>query len=135
MAGGSSTARTCACRATARACARSTGARTANGSRARARPRVVLWPCQSKDGPMGKTPQLLAPTQEHVEVVACHPKQAVVAAGYADGLILLVRIDDGAEVLARKPGDAPVTALAWSSDGKLLAFGTEDGSAGVIDLG
>jgi WD40 repeat protein len=95
---------------------------------------VVLWPFQSKDGPMGKTPQLLAPAEQHVELVACHPKQAVVAAGYADGLILLVRIDDGAEVLARKPGDAPITALAWSADGKLLAFGTENGSAGVIDL-
>ena len=57
------------------------------------------------------------------------------AAGYADGLILLVRIDDGAEMLAQKPGDAPVTALAWSADGRLLAFGTEDGTAGVIDLG
>lgn len=96
---------------------------------------VILWPFQSKDGPMGKTPQLLAPTEEHVEAVACHPKQAVVAAGYADGLILLVRIDDGAEVLARRPGEAPVTALAWSADGKRLAFGTEDGAAGVIDLG
>ena len=84
---------------------------------------------------MGKTPQLLAPTEEHVEVVACHPKQAVVAAGYADGLILLVRMDDGAEVLARKAGDAPITALAWSADGRLLAFGTENSSAGVINLG
>ncbi len=96
---------------------------------------LILWPFQSKDGPMGKTPQLLAPTEHHVETVACHPRQAVVAAGYADGLVLLVRIDDGAEVLARKPGDAPVTALAWSADGRLLAFGTEDGTAGVIDLG
>jgi len=96
---------------------------------------VILWPFQSKDGPMGKTPQLLAPTEYAVEMVACHPKQAVVAAGYADGLILLIRIDDGAEVLARKPGDAPVSALAWSADGRMLAFGTEDGTAGVIDLG
>ena len=96
---------------------------------------LILWPFQSKDGPMGKTPQLLAPTEHHVETVACHPKQAVVAAGYADGLILLVRIDDGAEVLARNPGDAPVSALAWSADGRMLAFGTEDGTAGVIDLG
>ena len=72
---------------------------------------------------MGKTPQLLAPTEQQVEIVACHPKQDVVAVGYADGLILLVRIDDGAEILARKPGDAPVTALAWSADGTLLAFG------------
>ena len=57
------------------------------------------------------------------------------AVGYADGLVLIVRIDDGAEVLARKPADAPVTALAWSATGSMLAFGTEDGEAGVIDLG
>jgi len=95
---------------------------------------LILWPFSSKDGPMGKTPQLIAPTEVSVEVVACHPKQAVVAVGYADGLVLLVRTDDGAEVLARKPENAPVTALTWSADGKLLAFGTEDGAAGIVDL-
>jgi WD40 repeat protein len=95
---------------------------------------LILWPFQSKDGPMGKQPRLLAPTESQVEVVACHPREAIVAAGYADGLVLLVRIDDGAEVLAKKPGEAPVTALAWSADGRLLAWGTEDGEAGVLDL-
>ena len=78
---------------------------------------------------------MLAPSGVRVAVVACHPKQEVVAVGYADGIVLLVRIDDGAEVLASKPGDAPVTALAWSADGTLLAFGTESGEAGVLDLG
>jgi WD40 repeat protein len=96
---------------------------------------LVLWPFQGKDGPMGKTPRILAPAQPQVEVVACHPKQEVVAVGYADGLVLLVRIDDGAEVLARKGAGAPVTALAWSASGAALAFGAEDGEAGVIDLG
>ena len=96
---------------------------------------LILWPFQAKDGPMGKTPRILAPSEAQVEVVACHPKQEVVAVGYADGLVLLVRVDDGAEVLARRPGDAPVTALAWSATGNSLAFGTEDGDAGVIDLG
>jgi WD40 repeat protein len=95
---------------------------------------LILWPFQAKDGPMGKTPQLLAPTEAQVEVVACHPQQPVVAVGYADGLVLLVRVDDGAEILAKKPGDAPVTALAWSADGKLMAFGTEAGEAGIVDL-
>jgi WD40 repeat protein len=96
---------------------------------------LILWPFQGKDGPMGKTPQMLAPSQAQLEVVACHPTQGVVAVGYADGLILLVRLPDGAEVLARKPGAAPVTGLCWRHDGKLLAFGTEDGEAGVVDLG
>jgi WD40 repeat protein len=96
---------------------------------------VVMWPFGGKDGPMGKQPQLLAPAEQQAEVVACHPKQGVVAVGFADGLVLLVRTDDGAEILGRKPGDAPITALAWSASGKLLAFGTESGEAGIVDLG
>jgi WD40 repeat protein len=96
---------------------------------------LVMWPFQSKSGPMGKTPQVLAPNEAQVEMVACHPTQGVVAVGYANGLILIVRLPDGAEILARKPAAAPVTALSWSKDGKLLAFGTEDGDAGVVDLG
>ena len=95
---------------------------------------VILWPFQTKDGPMGKEPLLLAPSEHRVEVVACHPEREVIAAGYADGMVLLVRIEDGAEILAKSPGDAPVSALAWSADGMLLAFGTESGEAGVIDL-
>jgi WD40 repeat protein len=95
---------------------------------------LILWPFQAKSGPMGKTPLMFAATEAQVEKVACHPGESVVAVGYADGLVLIVRLPDGAEILARKPADAPVTALAWSGNGRLLAFGTEDGDAGVIDL-
>jgi WD40 repeat protein len=95
---------------------------------------LILWPFQTKDGPMGKTPRLLAPSDHRIEVVACHPKQDIVAAGYGDGMVLIVRIEDGAEILAKKPGEAPVTALAWSGDGLLLAFATESGEGGVINL-
>jgi WD40 repeat protein len=95
---------------------------------------IILWPFASKDGPMGKQPRLLAPAEPRVETVACHPKQDIIAAGYSDGMVLIVRIEDGAEILAKKPGEAPVTALGWSADATLLAFGTESGEAGVIDL-
>ena len=95
---------------------------------------IILWPFQAKEGPMGKQPRLLAPSEHRVRVVSCHPKQDIVAAGYEDGMVLLVRVEDGAEILAKRPGDAPVTALGWSADGLLLAFGTESGEAGVIDL-
>ena len=97
-------------------------------------PQLILWPFQGKDGPMGKEPRLLAPSEHRVGVVACHPKQGIVAAGYGDGMVLIVRIGDGAEILAKKPGDAPVTALGWSADGLLLAWGTESGEAGIVDL-
>jgi WD40 repeat protein len=95
---------------------------------------IILWPFHTKDGPMGKQPRLLAPSEHRVAVVACHPKQDIVAAGYDDGMVLLVRMEDGAEILAKHPGDAPVTALNWSADGLFLAFGTENGEAGIIDL-
>jgi WD40 repeat protein len=95
---------------------------------------IILWPFQTKDGPMGKQPRLLAPSEHRVEAVACHPRQDIVAAGYGDGMVLIVRVEDGAEILAKRPSDAPVAALAWSADGTLLAFGTESGEAGVIDL-
>jgi WD40 repeat protein len=97
-------------------------------------PQLILWPFQTKDGPMGKEPRVLAPSQHRVEVVACHPKRDFVAAGYADGMLLIVRVEDGAAILAKNPGEAPASALAWSADGMLLAFGTENGEAGVIDL-
>ena len=96
---------------------------------------LVLWPFQSKDGPMGKTPRLLTPSGHRIDVVACHPRTDVVAAGYDNGLVLLARIEDGAEILAKKPGEAPITALAWSGDGRLLAWGTESGEAGIVNLG
>jgi WD40 repeat protein len=96
---------------------------------------LVLWPFAGKEGPMGKQPRMLAPTESQVDVVACHPKHEIAAVGYADGLVLLVRIDDGAEILAKKPVGIPVTALAWDATGDMLMFGTEDGGAGIIRMG
>jgi WD40 repeat protein len=95
---------------------------------------LILWPFQGKDGPMGKQPELLTPREQRVVRVACHPTQEITAVGFDDGMVVLVRINDGAEVLARSPGPAPISALAWNATGTLLAFGTENGDAGVIDL-
>jgi WD40 repeat protein len=95
---------------------------------------IILWPFGSKDGPMGKQPLMLAPSDRRVSVVACHPNQDIVAAGFDNGLILLVRIADGAEILARHPDSHPVSAVAWNTAGSLLAFGTEGGQAGIVNL-
>jgi WD40 repeat protein len=95
---------------------------------------VIMWPFASKDGPMGKEPAMLAPLQARVAMVACHPKQDILAAGYSDGTILMVRMHDGAEILVRRNGSAPVTALAWNAGGTLLAFADEEGDAGLLKL-
>ncbi len=49
-------------------------------------------------------------------------------------MVLLVRMEDGAEILVKRPGAAPVSAIAWSASGQLLAFGCEDGEAGIVAL-
>ena len=77
---------------------------------------------------------MLAPLQARVSAVACHPKQDIMAVGYGDGTVLMVRLEDGAEILVRRRGSAAVAGLAWSAKGLLLAFGTEDGDAGMVEL-
>ena len=94
---------------------------------------LILWPFDGKDGPMGRQPRVLAPSEARVTVVAAHPKQAVVAAGYGDGTVWLVRIDDGALIAAREKDGNAVTALAWDPSGQALAFGTEK-DAGILTL-
>jgi hypothetical protein len=58
----------------------------------------------------------------------------VVAVGYTDGIVMLVRIDDGALILAKPAGDSPVSAIGWDATGQILAFGTEAGDAGILPL-
>ena len=58
-----------------------------------------------------------------------------VAIGYQDGMILLADIADAKETLLRRPGEGPVSALAFDAKGNRLAFGTESGAGGVIEIG
>lgn len=95
---------------------------------------LILWPFQAKDGPMGKQPRMLAPAQARVSGVACHPKQPIAAVGYADGMVLLVRLDDGAEILVKRPGESPVSAIGWDATGARLAFGTEGGEGSLLTV-
>ena len=83
---------------------------------------------------MGRQPKILAQSDSRVVVVACHPKQPVVAVGYADGTVKLVRIDDDALILVRQADAHPVSALGWDKTGQKLAFGTESGDAGILAL-
>ena len=95
---------------------------------------VIIWPFNSKDGPMGKEPAMLAPLQARVSAVACHPKQDIMAAGYSNGTVLMVRLEDGAEILLRRDAGAPISALAWNSKGTLVAFAAEDGEGGLLEF-
>jgi WD40 repeat protein len=72
---------------------------------------LILWPFDGKDGPMGRQPTILARAESRVAVVACHPRQPVVAVGHADGAVRLVRVEDDALILAREADGQAVSAL------------------------
>lgn len=95
---------------------------------------LILWPFDGKDGPMGKQPTMYAASPARCTRVACHPKQPVTAAGFADGTVLLVRLNDGALIMGREADGQPVSALTWDSTGQVLAMGTEQGDARVLTL-
>ena len=95
---------------------------------------VIIWPFASKEGPMGKQPAMLAPLQARVSAVACHPKQDIMASGYSDGTVLMIRLEDGAEILLRPNKGVAVSALAWNAKGTLLAFADEEGDGGLLEF-
>ena len=96
----------------------------------------VVWPFETKDGPMGRGPRECGVRPRRVSRVAFHPTNMVLAIGYEDGWVLLVRLTDNAEIFVRGERDSndAVTALAWDAQGRRLAFGTKGGKAGVLDL-
>ncbi|MCM2398434.1 WD40 repeat domain-containing protein [Rhizobium sp. S95] len=98
-------------------------------------PAAIVWPFSGKDGPMGKAPLELG-TRANIMVsqVAFHPAEEVLAIGFIDGMILAVRIADGKEALLRRPGKGAITSLGWSANGKLVAFASDAGDCGVIDI-
>lgn len=98
-------------------------------------PAAIVWPFHGKDGPMGKAPLELGTRGDAmVTAVAFHPADEVVAIGYADGMVLASRCADQREVLLRRPGKGAVSSMAWDREGRRLAFGTETGDCGVVDI-
>jgi len=95
---------------------------------------IVLWPF-SGGGPMGKPPLELAQIPDIIcTQVAFHPQHEIVAAGYADGTVVMADIAGERVLRVKAPGDGEVSALGWNQLGTLLAFGSEGGLAGIVDL-
>jgi len=97
---------------------------------------AIIWPFKDKEGPINKAPLECGVRGAKVTCVAFHPKSLVVAQGYEDGLLLLCRIPDAAEILVRAApeGGGAISALAWDDKGGRLLFGAADGTAGLLAM-
>ncbi len=95
---------------------------------------LALWPIRQPQNPLSNVPILLTGYRAVSTAVASHPRYDVVAVGYADGAVLLIRIKDEAEILLKNATGTAVSALEWSSTGASLAIGCADGSGRVIEF-
>ncbi len=68
-----------------------------------------------------------------VEAVAAHPTKPLIAAGYANGQVVIAQVGRRDELLLRQDGGA-VTALAFSPDGRHLAIGDAAGGAAIASF-
>ena len=96
---------------------------------------AVVWPFAGSSGPMGKEASELG-YEEGVAVVrvAAAARGPMLAAGLADGRVWAMNVRTGPQRWIRADKSAPITALAISDDGRRLAWGDDDGEAGIASL-
>jgi WD40 repeat protein len=96
---------------------------------------VVVWPFAGSTGPMGKQAAEVGYDEAAMVVrVAAAPGLRWVAAGLSDGRVWACDLAGQAIVPLRAEKGAPVSALAMSPDARRVAWGDEDGAAGVAEI-
>jgi WD40 repeat protein len=96
---------------------------------------AVVWPFAGSSGPMGKQAAEVGFDESAlVARVAGTPAGQIVAAGLDDGRVWACDLAGQRIVPLKAEKGSPITALAISPDGKRVAWGDEDGAAGVADF-
>ncbi|MDB5477026.1 MAG: hypothetical protein JWP49_2537 [Phenylobacterium sp.] len=96
---------------------------------------VVIWPFAGSTGPMGKQAAEVGYDEAAMVVrVAAAPSLGWVAAGLDDGRVWACDLAGEKIVPLKAEKGAAVTALAMSVDAKRVAWGDEDGNAGVAGV-
>jgi len=97
---------------------------------------VVVWPFAGATGPMGKQAAEIGYDEAAmVSCVAGAPGLPWVAAGLDDGRVWACDVTGQRIVPLKAEKGAAVTALAITPDAKRVAWGCEDGEAGVAEVG
>jgi WD40 repeat protein len=96
---------------------------------------VVVWPFGGSTGPMGKQAAEVGFDDSAMVVrVAAAPGLGWVAAGLDDGRVWACDLAGQKIVPLKAEKGSEITALAMSADAKRVAWGDEDGNAGVAEV-
>jgi WD40 repeat protein len=95
---------------------------------------AVVWPFSGATGPMGKEAAEIGFDQSALVVrVAATPKLSLLAAGLDDGRVWVADLKSGKMDTLKAEKGAAISALAITADGGRVAWGDEDGAAGVVE--
>lgn len=97
---------------------------------------AVVWPFAGATGPMGKEAAEIGYDEAATVVrVAAAPGSSWMAAGLDDGRVWVCDVTGRRVLTLKADKGAPVTALAITPDARRVAWGCEDGAAGVSEVG
>jgi WD40 repeat protein len=97
---------------------------------------AVLWPFAGATGPMGKQAVEVGYDEAALTTrIAAAPQTSWLAAGLDDGRVWAADVTAERTRPLKAEKGAAISALAISSDAKRVAWGDEDGAAGVVEVG
>lgn len=96
--------------------------------------RIICWPLSDDDlKDANSTPLETGMTGVVlVTAAAAQNKRDLVAAGFANGIVVVCQAGKSDELVVRGPGGGGVTSLGWTDNGMGLAIGTDDGFAALV---
>lgn len=95
---------------------------------------VVVWPFSGSTGPMGKEAAEIGFEQSAMVVrVATTPALPIVTAGLDDGRVWVADLKTGRIDTLKAERGAAISALAITPDGRRIAWGDENGAAGIVE--
>lgn len=96
---------------------------------------LVVWPFAGATGPLGKQAAEVGFDESAMVVrVAGMPNGQWVCAGLDDGRVWACDLAGQKIIPLKAEKGSPIAALAMTTDGKRVAWGDEDGAAGVADV-
>jgi hypothetical protein len=96
---------------------------------------AVVWPLGGPNGPMGKEAAEVGHDESALVVsVAGTPGASILAAGLDDGRVWAAELRSNRTVPVKAEKGPPITALAVTPGGDRVAWGDEEGGAGVASL-
>lgn len=96
---------------------------------------AVCWPFAGATGPMGKQAVEIGYDDAALTTrVATAPATSWLAAGLDDGRVWAADVTGERIIPLKSEKGAPISALAMSHDAKRVAWGDEDGAAGVAEV-